>query len=77
MSYTYKVKNDSNGAPLLPDGTTIPNIGIIVNGQVESAIKFENPNFVQVDDEDAGASHLNGVAPQSQQSAPTETESEQ
>ena len=29
MPYKYKVKQDSKGNALLPDGTTLPNVGVV------------------------------------------------
>lgn len=74
MPYKYKVKQDSEGKPLLPDGTTLPNVGTVKDGHVESSVQFENPNFELVGGEQS--SHLAGVVPQADQSAQPKPESE-
>lgn len=75
MPYTYKVKQDKQGNPLTPDGTIVPSIGVVKDGQIVSGIQFENPNFELVSDGQPSA-HLNGVVPQSEQTAAPQTESE-
>lgn len=75
MPHKYKVKQDSEGNALVPDGTTLPGIGVVKNGLIESNVEFENPNFELVG-EDRSASHLDGVVPQSEQSAQPTAESD-
>ena len=74
MPYKYKVKQDSKGNALLPDGTTLPNVGVVKDGHIESNTQFENPNFELVGGEQS--SHLAGVVPQADQSAQQKPESE-
>lgn len=75
MPYKYKVKQDSEGKALIPNGTTLPNFGVVANGFIESNTPIENPNLELVGQEPAPA-HLTGVAPQSAQPVQPITESE-
>jgi len=75
MSYKYKVKQDEEGNALIPDGTTLPNFGVIHNGLIESNTVIENPNLELVG-QDPAPNHLNGVVPQSAQVVTPTTESE-
>lgn len=75
MPYKYKVKQDSEGQPLLPDGSTLPGVGVVKNGQLESSTPIENPNLELIDGEQKSA-HLDGVVPQAAQSAQSTPESE-
>ena len=75
MPHKYKVKQDSDGKALVPDGAIVPNVGTVRNGYIETNVEFENPNFELVG-EDKSASHLDGVVPQSEQSAQPTAESD-
>lgn len=75
MPYKYKVKQNSEGKPLIPNGTTLPNFGVVTDGVIESNDPIENPNLELVG-QDPAPSHLNGVVPQSAQLTQTTTESE-
>jgi len=74
MLYKYKVKTDSEGMPLLPDGSTLPGIGVVANGFIESSVVVENPNFELVSGDQSA--HLAAVVPQADQSAQPTVESE-
>ena len=74
MPYKYKVKQDTEGNALVPNGTTLPNIGVVRDGYIESSVKFENPNFELVGGEQAA--HLAAVVPQADQSAQPKAESD-
>lgn len=75
MPYTYKVKQNSEGNPLIPNGSVIPGIGVIRDGKITSPIEIENPNL-ELAGQDPASTHLNGVVPQSAQTVQSSTESE-
>lgn len=76
-NFKYKVKQDSEGKPLITDGTVIPGFGVVRQGTIESNTPIENPNLELVGEQPASA-HLDGVVSQSAQvTPPTESEGQQ
>lgn len=72
--YKYKLKNSDEQTIREAEGTIIPGVGVVINGIVNSEVKFENPNFVLVDEQNQqpvpAPAHVAGVAPQNVQPQP-------